>query len=66
MGTGLVEHARGMRGELPPHPSEPGAQIMPQDIVDLTRRVASHDVPRLAPDDGTEPSATVDPGVVAR
>ena len=50
MGQGLIEHARELGLELPPHLDDPAAEPTPQDIVDVLREVAWHYFPLLAPD----------------
>jgi hypothetical protein len=50
MGQGVIEHARELGLELPPHLKDPGADPIPQDIIDVLRPLAGHYFPLLAPD----------------
>ena len=52
MGQGMIEHARELGLELPPHLADPDAEPTPRDIVDVLREIAWHYFPRLAPDAG--------------
>jgi phospholipase C len=48
MGPGIVEHARQLGLELPPHAEDPDRAVTPSAILDLLRQAAWHYFPRLA------------------
>jgi phospholipase C len=50
MGQGIIEHARELGLELPPHLADPDAEPTPRDIVDVLREIAWHYFPLLGPE----------------
>jgi hypothetical protein len=55
MGPGIIAQAKELGLELPPEVDKPDAEITPAVLLEVTRRIAWHFFPLLAPDSAATP-----------